>query len=449
MKKIALLLTLISFQLNAQLCFNIDSTIVAGQNPSSVTSADFNNDGFNDIVVGDYLLNEINILLGNGSGGFNPVPSFSIHSLHNSFGSSSLICADFNGDFNTDLAVAGDSIFTFFGTGNGSFVAGPSYFSGNLKAIAFGDFNNDMKLDLAGCSDSTVYVFIGNGIGSFSGANVVNLRNNISSFLNLSHFITKDFNGDGILDLGGLWQGNTLTIALGNGGGNFGSPINNILPTWNPYCLVSEDFNGDSNPDLAISSVSGDSITVLLGLGNGTFGNPINYIGYYSSSMVAEDFNSDGIMDLALTSNPGAYILLGIGNGSFNSPILFPMYSGMYMTVFSSDFNNDTKPDLVTTSYQNQKVAVFINFNNVGVLTNNYKKDIYIFPNPTSDHFFIDANTTEKLTVDIYDLNGRLLLSKIINNKSNIDISNLNEGVYSLTVKTIDNITIKKMVIVR
>jgi hypothetical protein len=76
-------------------------------------------------------------------------------------------------------------------------------------------------------------------------------------------------------------------------------------------------------------------------------------------------------------------------------------------------------------------------------------KNISIYPNPTSDQFFIDANTTDKLIVDLFDLNGRHVFSAIVNNKSNIDVKNLNEGVYSLTIKTTNRIINKKLVIVR
>ena len=72
-----------------------------------------------------------------------------------------------------------------------------------------------------------------------------------------------------------------------------------------------------------------------------------------------------------------------------------------------------------------------------------------VYPNPTSDQFFIEANTTDKLNVDLYDVNGRHVFSKSVSDKSNIDVTNLNTGVYSLTIKTIDRVINKKLIIVR
>ena len=77
------------------------------------------------------------------------------------------------------------------------------------------------------------------------------------------------------------------------------------------------------------------------------------------------------------------------------------------------------------------------------------KENLIIYPNPTSGQFFIETNTNEKLSIDLYDLNGRNVFSASVNDKSNIDVSALNEGVYTLTIKTANSVTNKKLVILR
>ena len=72
-----------------------------------------------------------------------------------------------------------------------------------------------------------------------------------------------------------------------------------------------------------------------------------------------------------------------------------------------------------------------------------------IYPNPASDQFFIDAGTTDKLTVDLYDVNGRHVFSAIVNDKSNINVATLDNGAYTLTIKTADSVINKKVVILR
>jgi len=81
--------------------------------------------------------------------------------------------------------------------------------------------------------------------------------------------------------------------------------------------------------------------------------------------------------------------------------------------------------------------------------TADISEKIIIYPNPTIDQFYIETNATDKLNVDLYDVNGRHVFSKSVSGKSKIDVSDLNEGVYSLTIKTVDRVINKKLVIVR
>ncbi|HTA62426.1 MAG TPA: T9SS type A sorting domain-containing protein [Bacteroidia bacterium] len=70
-----------------------------------------------------------------------------------------------------------------------------------------------------------------------------------------------------------------------------------------------------------------------------------------------------------------------------------------------------------------------------------------IYPNPTSNQFIIKTNTTDKLMVDLYDTNGRHVFSENINDTLSVDVSNLNEGVYSVVIKTANYLINKKFVI--
>lgn len=74
---------------------------------------------------------------------------------------------------------------------------------------------------------------------------------------------------------------------------------------------------------------------------------------------------------------------------------------------------------------------------------------VSIYPNPTNGQFTIETNSMEKQTVQVFDMNGRLVLSQNINGKTNIDAMVLNEGVYHLVIKTGNIVVNKKLVIVR
>jgi hypothetical protein len=51
--------------------------------------------------------------------------------------------------------------------------------------------------------------------------------------------------------------------------------------------------------------------------------------------------------------------------------------------------------------------------------------------------------------MQVYDVNGKLVLSQTINGKTTIDASNLSEGVYNLSIISSEGVVNKKLVIKR
>lgn len=76
-------------------------------------------------------------------------------------------------------------------------------------------------------------------------------------------------------------------------------------------------------------------------------------------------------------------------------------------------------------------------------------ESLSVYPNPTNNQFFIDANTYEKLNVDLYDLNGRQILSRTVHDKSTVDVKDLENGIYTITIRSANFTTNKKLVIIR
>ena len=114
-------------------------------------------------------------------------------------------------------------------------------------------------------------------------------------------------------------------------------------------------------------------------------------------------------------------------------------------TGISFDFNLTTRPQ---GGYYDIGAYEYISTTGVKQFGNNKGQET-IFPNPTSDQFFIDANTTEKLNVELYDVNGRHVYSASVSDKSNINVTALENGIYTLTIKSVDRVTNKKLIIVR
>ncbi len=72
-----------------------------------------------------------------------------------------------------------------------------------------------------------------------------------------------------------------------------------------------------------------------------------------------------------------------------------------------------------------------------------------IFPNPNNGSFTIEPSNSTKQTLQIFDINGKMLLSQPITGKTTIDVTNLAEGVYNLSLLSNEGIINKRLIIVR
>ena len=76
------------------------------------------------------------------------------------------------------------------------------------------------------------------------------------------------------------------------------------------------------------------------------------------------------------------------------------------------------------------------------------KNTIVIYPNPTQNNFTIETTNNEKQTLNLYDVNGKLVLSQTINGTTTINASTLAQGIYNLSITSNESITNKRLVIV-
>jgi hypothetical protein len=202
-----------------------------------------------------------------------------------------LVAGDFNGDGDEDLAVADnvtDKVYVYFGQGNGSFVAGPILsLNAPATSIISGDFNGDGKPDIAvactaalGQSTTTVDVFLNTGAGTFGTGQITTVETGAVAGENVA-LVAADFNRDVHLDLAVTdYTNDSLSILDGNGNGTFAAPVTYNLPG-QPTAVTETDFNNDTYPDLAVTTTSTDNSTgvavttnnvnILLGNSTGDF----------------------------------------------------------------------------------------------------------------------------------------------------------------------------------
>jgi hypothetical protein len=361
----------------AQITFGNPTNYPVGTQPGAVATGDFNQDGKLDLAVANAASNNISILLGNGDGTFQTTMNYAVGQ-----DPVSIAVVDLNLDNNLDLAVAfyGNNppgptggVTVLLGNGDGTFQSTTSLASSDYPTgVATGDFNNDIKPDLAVSNiDGPVSVFLGNGDGTFHSAVNYSVTGDASSV------VVGDFNGDNKEDLavttlifvGSAGRNGNASVLLGNGDGSFQPAVETSLGGAVSSGAVG-DFNGDQKLDLAFiikpTSVFGvPSEAIALGNGDGTFGSRQIIGGAdFATSVMVNDLNQDGAPDIVGVSYPvthALHIFLGLRDGTFHPPqtLVFSSFGPDGTAI--GDFNGDGLPDLAVTMYPQNVVSIFLN----------------------------------------------------------------------------------------
>jgi len=338
----------------------------AASGSRSIVAADFNRDGKLDFAVASLNGKSINVVLGHGNGTFD-TPSAPITFAN---GLVAIVAADFNNDGMVDLAVAdstpssNSTLFILLGNGDGTFAFPVSISLGVVSishSIAVGDFNRDGNLDMAVTSDSsqTLSILIGDGGGLFS-------RTNQTLNHSLQYVVAADFDRDGILDLA---VADTLTVFLfpGVGNGTFAAGID-IVQGSSPGGLAVGDFDGDGILDLAVSSFATKKVFIRRGLGDFSLGSAsfAAAVSFGVSStpkyILAADLNGDGNLDLltASASSSTLSVLPGLGNGTFGKSKSFTVKSLSFFAAIG-DFDGDGRPDILAAIFFGSNASLLLN----------------------------------------------------------------------------------------
>jgi hypothetical protein len=109
----------------------------------------------------------------------------------------------------------------------------------------------------------------------------------------------------------------------------------------------------------------------------------------------------------------------------------------------STIIKNATAPDF---SYLQNQVSSTAGINN---LVSNAAQQFEIYPNPNNGNFTIETQTTTPQLVEMFDLTGRLVLSQTINGTTNVNVSNVTNGIYNIKISANDNVVNKRIVITK
>jgi len=345
--------------------------------PQSLTSADFDNDGKIDIAVGCASQSHSVSIVKNisTSSDIKVSSAFAIPSLGNFRG-----MRDFNRDGNSEIITAGNHFISFYrNTSSITFdfsklgtYESPYYL--NFSSESYADFNNDDKLDIVangkyGPSDSEITY-----------GNIVLLKNN--STKNTFTFIADsidivggrplsnqlaDFNGDGKMDIiiyrkrfDGLINYYSLLI-LEN---NCSIDSMKFSPSYTIEGNVADPAIADFDNDTLVDLIIPNSLNIFH---NESSPDKISFSdqGKVSSSLgpmenlYCNDFDKDGLIDLfaIMNHNTGYYIFKNKsvpGNIRFEDPIYYPPSVFLSTYALFNDINDDNKTDIIICNSRRQ-----------------------------------------------------------------------------------------------
>jgi Flp pilus assembly secretin CpaC len=211
-------------------------------------------------------------------------------------------------------------------------------------SVAIADFNKDGHPDIAVANqtDGTISILEGNGDGTFtipttscaptprSFPSCIQLPSVMAGTTTMpaapSAIVTGDFDGDGNTDIAVTDKNNKrVLILLGNGDGTFQAPVAYMTGS-NPVALVAQDFDGDGHPDLAVVNQGDNTVSILLGTivnttQRVTFApspnqpNPIS-VGSSPSAITTGIFVTNGFTSLAVTNKGDSTVSILLGNGT-------------------------------------------------------------------------------------------------------------------------------------
>ncbi|WMN12697.1 FG-GAP-like repeat-containing protein [Marivirga salinae] len=475
-----LVLSLFSGLVNGQNFSEVGSTGLPAIGNSQIEWADFNNDGFKDVLIlgtdnsGDIVFE---LYSNNGDDTFS-ASGLPIGALKNS----SFIIDDFNDDNQLDIFYTGkddsENIknYLLINDGSGFTVLNDvigQYYRARILAL---DVNLDGQVDLVinGYNESNSIkqsVWIQDDL-TFTKSADYSLPD-----IALGSLVAADFNNDGIIDF--LTSGENSNaqfethIYLINTNGSLTekifSPISDLLINE----IKALDFTGDGLTDLMFYGLDGAFNSIQKWYQqNGSSYNEINNVIDVESSASIDmlDIDNDGDQDFAVSglNSSGNYTTQiygndGAGNFTLNAETLTGVANGSIHIV---DFNNDSKNDLYVSGYSDVDPdnAIINYLSENSVASTNSSPSIPINPtslisgkevefswDPSTDDLSASAEIKYAITLGSstgnYDLMSPLSLNNGVNplmtevflsTQNQFYLQNLDEGEYFWKVRAID-----------
>ena len=166
---------------------------------------------------------------------------------------------------------------------------------------------------------------------------------------------------------------------------------------------------------------------------------------YYSANVTSTTWywgdgtNTIGLYPSHTYSGAGTYNICVVAADAAGCTATFCLTDSIYRMANNSSYSNMVYINVDSSSTHTTGINMIASRND----------ELNIYPNPNNGSFVIETNNTTTKTLQVYDVNGKLVLTQTINGKTTVDASSLNEGVYNISLLSNEGVVNKRLVIVR
>lgn len=337
--------------------------LYTGDDPWDVRLSDINADGYPEIITssGDRFASPNIGVLPGVTKGFGDLAQYPL-SGGTPFG---LALGRFDEDEIPDLVAAsfGGSVMSgnldvLFGTDDAALGALFSLNAPGVFEIEAADLNGNGWSDLIyGGYSSSISVALADRTGSFGSPTSYSIDVNYE--MRFEDFAVSDLDADGMKDILAVHRGvtgtsvSTISVLYGRAGVTF-APEQTLAVGLNPSAVETGDMDQDGLPDIVVANKSDDSISILRNQGSGSFAAAQSIaVGDEPSDLKIADFNLDGDPDIAATNelSGDTSMVLSDGAGGFYDAVSVPSgFTSEFRKLDVGQLNDDNVPDLVVTN---------------------------------------------------------------------------------------------------
>jgi len=339
------------------------------------------------------------------------------------------------------------------------------------------DGDGDMDILYSNRSDLAMFAYDNDGLGKFT-IKPLGVKGS-------GVHLVGDMNGDNIVDIVGQNVNDELLDVYTRSATGTYTKKNIALGNFNPKFVRLADTDNDGDLDIILMNSSfNDQMAVMVNNGQNSYTKKVTLKDSWPfyNAMTTGDINNDGRVDVIALGNYEMTVNINKGNNTFEHKVIDEDFELKYSSVGLADLNGDGKMDVVagdnnkgifwfkntdiaTSKFEKIKISsisqsvrlgfadlekdgdkdIVANSLNLYWVTNNVKQEtsslsesagsnIHIYPNPMYHEVTINGLEGDGYEAVYYNMAGiQVLTTEIIKNTSNVQ--RLESGIYILQVQ--------------